>query len=785
MKRYSTYCGLCISRCGCIASVEDGRLVKVERDPLHPTGGAICIKAKTAPEFVHHAERLTMPLLRTAPKGSADPMFRPIGWDEALDLAAAKLRAVAERLGPEGVAFAITTPSGTAIADSFGWIHRLAHAFGSPNLVFATENCNWHKDFTPMLTWGAGIGMPDYARTGLVLLWGFNPSATWLAQVEPIRAAQRRGARVVAIDPRRQGLARSADLWLGLRPGTDGALALGLAHLLLESGCADEEFLAAFTDAPFLVRDDNDRLLTDADLGLGRTGAPILWDRRRAQPLLYDRSLRRASNSAAEPALFGTFRVSAGDRAIPVRPVLQRLKDQCAGYTPERVEAITGVAAASIRQLAAWLHESGPVSFFTWTGTAQHANATQTARAIHILYALTGCLDAAGGNVWFSRPPITDIAAFDLVSRETRAASLGLDERPLGPPQRGWTTTRDLFRAIESDRPYPIRALVSFGGNFALTKPRTRHAQEALAKLDFFVMTELFLTPSCREADLVLPVASCWEREGLQAGFMTGAEAEQWIQLRPAVVPPVGASRSDTTIVFQFAERLGLGAHFFGGDEEAALAHVLAPAGLSPDDLRKEPQGRRLDLPDGVGLRRRTGFATASGRVELYAERLLSVGEDALPAYVLPRISPEATPALAADYPLRLTCAKWPQFCHSQQRQSSSIRKAMPRPLVQLHPADAALRGIADGTPVRVSTPDGSFRAFAVLEPALTPQVVCAQYGWWRPEHPGSVGELSYNAAIDGEIFDPVSGSNALRSTLCNVVALGPGPEPAGGGLAK
>ncbi|MHA1559427.1 MAG: hypothetical protein ACTSWI_01995 [Alphaproteobacteria bacterium] len=95
MERISTYCALCISRCGCVATVDDGKLVKVERDVDHPTGGAICIKAKTAPEFVHHPRRLRSPMVRTNPKGSADPGFRSTSWGEALELASTKLRAIA------------------------------------------------------------------------------------------------------------------------------------------------------------------------------------------------------------------------------------------------------------------------------------------------------------------------------------------------------------------------------------------------------------------------------------------------------------------------------------------------------------------------------------------------------------------------------------------------------------------------------------------------------------------------------------------------------------------
>ncbi|HUV33156.1 MAG TPA: molybdopterin-dependent oxidoreductase, partial [Devosiaceae bacterium] len=767
MERIPTYCALCISRCGCVATVDDSRLVRVERDPDHPTGGAICIKAKTAPEFVHHRDRLTTPLVRTNPKGSGDPGFRAVGWDEALDLVADRLKSIAAVGGPEAVAFAVTTPSGTAIADSFGWIHRLVHAFGSPNLVFATENCNWHKDFTPMLTWGAGIGMPDYANTGVILLWGFNPTATWLAQVAPIRQAQRRGARLVVIDPRRQGLARSADLWLGLRPGTDGALALGLAHLLLERGGADEAFLRHHTDAPFLVRDDDGTLLTETDLsGPDGAAAPTVWDETSGAAVPCPVGID--ADAVAAAALSGVRLVARGATTVSCRTVLDKLRQRCAGYPPDRVAEITGLSVADIEQLAVWLATTGPASFFTWTGTAQHSNATQTTRALDVLYALTGGLDAPGGNVWFNRPPVRDISGFEWVGKATRSRTLGLDERPLGPPRRGWITTRDLFRTIVTGEPYPVRALVSFGGNFALTKPRTQYAEEALRGLDFFVATELFLTPSCQQADVVLPVASAWERSGLQAGFMISQQAEEWLQLRPAVVPPRGESRSDTDIVFQLATRLGFADRFFGGDPEQGLRHELSPTGVSLETLRANPRGVRVNLASGIGRVRRDGFATPSGRVELFAAALGGIGEHRLPIYHAPAMSPEGRPGLA-EFPLRLTCAKWPQFCHSQQRQQSSITRAMPHPLVQLHPQLAAARGIDNDDPVIVMTPHGRFAAHAELTTAVRLDVVCAQYGWWDPASPWEQSELSYNGAIDGAIIDAASGSNSLRSYLCEV----------------
>lgn len=680
-----TYCALCISRCGCLATVDNGSLVDVSPDPAHPTGNAICIKAKAAPELVNHPQRLRTPLLRTRPKGKGDlgdPGWRAIGWDEALALAAERLQAA----GPEGTAFAVATPSGTAIADSFGWIHRLAHVWNSPNLVFATENCNWHRDFGPVLTWGAGLGMPDYADTATILLWGSNPAATWLAHADRIRAAKRRGARLIVVDPRRSGLARGADLWLPVRPGTDTALALGLIHLLFETKGVDVEFLRRHSDA-------------------------------------------------FDPAPDGGG------------TVLERLAERAGEWPPARVAAATGVGEEQLRAAAGLLATARPVSLYTWTGTCQQQVATAATRAVNILYALTGSLGQPGGNRWFAKPRLNDIAAFDRVTAAARQRTLGFDERPLGPPAKGWITTRDLFRTIVGGKPYPIRALVAFGGNFLVSKPATRHAEAALAGLDFFVQTELFETPTARWADLLLPAASCWEREGLQAGFMVDAAAESHVQLRPAVATPPGEARSDTAIVFGLARALGLAGDFFGGEPEAGLAHVLAPSGLDVAALRAERRG--LTAPN---------LSTEAGvpRVTLWSADLARHGDGALPGWQPPAADPAR--------PFTLTCGKTVPYCHSQFRQIDSLRRRQPEPRAELAPDVAVARGIAADDAIVISTAFGELHCRAEINGGLAAGSIWAHYGWWQADE-----AISYNGAMDGECFDAVSGSNALRGIACEV----------------
>lgn len=742
------YCPLCISRCGTVSVVEDGRLTAVQADRNHPTGAAICAKGRAAPELVYAPERVLTPLRRTRPKGEADPGWQPIAWDEALRHIGDGMRRIAERDGPEAVAFAVATPSGTAVADSFPWVHRLANAFGSPNMLFATENCNWHRDFGAALTFGTGIGMPDFARTGCLVLWGANPAVTWPAMAHAALGAIGRGAQLVVVDPRRTGLGTRAGHWLGLRPGTDGPLAMALAGVLLDENLFDREFLLRWTNAALLVRSDDHSLLA-AD------GGHLVWDQRSGRAVPHS-----PHAEDIDWALEGEVTVDTPAGPLSCRPVFDLLRRACREWTPDRAAAVTGVAPEMIRETAQLLHRARPVSWYTWTGTGQHAEATQTSRALGILYALTGCWDSAGGNVLFAKPPVRDVSGRDLLSKDQSRKTLGLAERPLGPPSRGWITSHDFIRAALKGEPYPVRGLVAFGGNPLVTKPHLDDHEDALASLDLYVQADMVLTPTARFADIVLPVASPWEREGVQAGFMIGSEADRLLQLRPRVLTPLGESRSDTRIVFDLATTLGLAPHFFGGDPEAGLAEMLAPTGVTASRLRESPGGIPMPVETQFQKYRRTGFATPTGLIELYSTRLHAAAQPPLPHF--------ADPARDSRFPLALTSAKWPHFCHSQFRHLPSLRRRTPEPLVEISLLDARTRGIADGDWVEIVTERGTARARARLTETIRPGAVCAQYGWW-PD--------SLNSILDGRTFDPISGSNVLKSAWCDIRPAGSGQE--------
>ena len=805
---FSGYCTLCRSRCGSINDVVDGRLVRVSPAPDHPTGGALCAKGRAAPELVGSPLRLTHPMRRTTPRGAAHPQWEPMTWDAALDEIASRLLAARDQDGAESVAFAVTTPSGTPMVDSIDWVERFIRCFGSPNLLYAVEVCGWHKDYAHALTFGRGIGVPDLDHADVIVLWGFNPARTWLAQASRIAAARQRGAKVVVIDPKQDGSGQQADLWLPVRPGADAALALGAIRHLLETGSYDADFVRDWTNAPLLVDAETGDLLRVKDVdasaiavrtsvsatsattsttisaqpsaAAGTAANAFLMSTASGQWIAFD----PARPTPPDVALFaeGEYLSSTGQRRR-YRTVLSALRQHVADYTVERVAQLTWIAEDRIAQFNTVFMGAPRLAYHAWTGVGQHTNATQTERAIGTLYALTGACDREGGNLWTRSPPYRLVNEYEsLLPASQRAKALGLHDLPLGPPRLGWITARDLAKAVLHAQPYRVRTLVSFGSNLLVTQADAERNARMLRALDFHVHVDVFMNPTADQADIVLPANLPWEREALKLGFEISQQAVEHVQLRPRMVEPPGEARADYDIVMALATRMDMEDAFFGGDIEAGWNHQLAPLGIGVDDLRAQPEGRRFPQPfdtrkyavmspDGTVA----GFATASRRVELHSSALQDIGQPPLPMFVEPAQHPGSDPA----FPVVLTTAKSGWYVHSSHRHIASLRRKSPMPRVQIGAGLADRLGIDDGAWVLVVTRKGATRLKALIARTLHDQVAVAEFGWWQGcEALGladgaawGTSSANINAVLDDDERDPVSGSVPLRATLCRIEA--------------
>ncbi|MFC4419441.1 molybdopterin-dependent oxidoreductase [Cupriavidus pampae] len=753
----------------------------------HPTGGALCAKGRAAPELVASPLRLTRPLRRTTPRGAADPQWREISWDEALGEIAERLLVERARHGAESVAFAVTTPSGTPMVDSFEWVERFIRCYGSPNLLYAVEICGWHKDYAHALTFGRGIGVPDLDHADVVVLWGHNPARTWLAQASRVAAARQRGARVVVIDPKQDGSGQQADLWLPVRPGADAALALGAIRHLIATQSFDAAFVRDWTNAPLLVDLDTQRLLRAADLWEESEGLDELNDRGEGE-----RYVVRTQGGELRPfdpsAPFHDEDValqSAGecrDRHGHTRryaSVLHALARHVDAYTPEHVANITWVPREQIEQFNALFMHAPRLAYHAWTGVGQHTNATQTERAIATLYALTGACDREGGNLWTSPPPYRTVNDYtQLLPATQRAKALGLAELPLGPPRHGWITARDLARAVLDGEPYRVRTLVSFGTNLVVTQADAARNRRMLDALDFHVHVDMFMNPTAEHADLVLPANLPWEREALKCGFEISQAAVEHVQLRPRMVTPPGEARADYEIVMALAARMGMRDQMFGGSIEAGWDHQLAPLGITVDDLRRQPEGLRFPQPIAREKYTVAGFATPTRRVELYVEALQDIGQPPLPTFVEPAQHPGVLhPVPQTAYPTVLTTAKSGWYVHSSHRHVASLRRKAPAPQIQIGAGFAATIGVHNGDWMRVVTRLGTVRLQARIDASLHDQVAVAEFGWWQGCEPlghadtaaHGVATSNINAILSDDERDPVSGSVPLRATMCRI----------------
>jgi len=404
--KYTT-CYMCACRCGIKVHLKDGGIRYIEGNRDHPVNrGVLCAKGSAGIMQHYSPARLRKPLKRVGPRGSGE--FQEIEWEEALATAVEWLGAIRAR-DPKELAFFTGRDQSQALT---GW---WATQFGTLNYAAHGGFCSVNMAAAGLYTIGGSFwefGEPDWERTKYFLLFGVaedhdsNPIKLGLGKLKG------RGAKVVSVNPVRTGYSAIADEWVAIRPGTDGLLVLALVHELLRAGKIDADYLAAYTNAPWLVIDAEGT----ADHGLfarGADGAALVWDRKRS-------ALVSASDAEAMPALTGERRLPDGRRAVPAFELMAR-RYLDPRYAPDAVAAETGVPAATIKRLAAeiahvafgeaivldrpWTDARGrqhatmlgrPVAMHAMRGISAHSNGFHTCRALHLLQMLLGAVDTPG-----------------------------------------------------------------------------------------------------------------------------------------------------------------------------------------------------------------------------------------------------------------------------------------------------------------------------------------------------------------------------------------------------
>ncbi len=719
------HCG--IDACGVLAHVRGDRVIKVEPAQFpDPKYRRICLRGLSSLDITYHPDRLKRPLRRVGERGRGG--FEPITWEEAFDIIADRFREIADKYGWPAIGWTLGGPG--AGTTKFGAYLRLAGLTKS----------------TRVSAWGYGdAGLPCGSKTlfgthlpyallfpklmqdpDLVVVWGSNPAETQpVNMMRPIMDAKQKGARLVVIDPRFTVTAAKADAYLGLKPGTDTALGLGLMHVIFKERLSNEAFIRRHTVGPYLVRQDTGEFLRGKHVGLEPGGDYVVWD--------------RASDSARlryapdiEPAMEGSYTVGG----IEQKTALQMLMDLAEKYNPQKTAEITGVSRDLIVKLARRIGRSKTAAFVTNMGFTRTYHGDISARAMGSVAVITGHISATfrGGH----RPAVLSWKPFLNPDPERGAYSrLGILQ---------------LYDAIEHGRPYPVKALYLAFTNFLNQCAHSgRIAERLFPALEFIVTAELFMTPTARYADIVLPTTSYLEFSDL-IPF-----PYPYVQLQQKVIEPLHECRSDVDIAAGIAERLGFGEYFQGG-EDAFIDLILdsgddSMQGITRDKLRKGPMVLNL-VPD-LGQEIDIPFSTPSGKIELYSESLAEAGQ-ALPVH----LDPVETPLepKGRNYPLAFIQGHSRFRTHSMFSNVESILELCPEPEVEINPLDAAERNIAAGDMVTVFNDRARTTLKARVTPGLRPGVVNITEGWWIEQFvEGSVNHLTHDVInpVQEAVYEP------------------------------
>jgi anaerobic selenocysteine-containing dehydrogenase len=706
----------CPDSCAVLVTVDEtGRAIKVQGDPEHPvTQGFLCGKVAKYLDRVYAPERVLYPLRRKAgvakgplKRSEEHNAFERVSWDEALNAIAARLRALAEEFGPEAIL--PYSYAGTIGALGYGSMdRRFFHRLGASQLDRTI--CSEAGGEAWKLVYGKKLGTPpeDYCLAKLVLAWGANIHGNNVHLWPMIEQARRAGGRLIVIDPYRTRTAALADWHIAIRPGTDGALALGMMQVILNEGLEDRAFIDERTHG------------------------------------------------------FGG------------------LADRVKEYTPERVAEWTGMTPGEIEGLAREYATMRPAALRLNYGLQRTENGGEAVRAIAMLPALTGAWKHRGGGGGLStsgafqwgedelrRPDLAMASPLKRLARTVNMCELGeaLEEQRSKIGDRRSVATSDS----------PVKALFVYNSNPGAVAPDQNAVKRGLSRADLFtVVHELFFNDTTDYADYVLPATTFLEHTDVQ-----GAYGHYFVQLSQQAIEPPGEARPNVWLFGQLGQRMGFEEACFRDTPEEMVKQALRIGAdghsqnkgmehITLEDLKKRghvPLGFHRSPESAPFLPFTTGpLATPSGKIEFDSGVLKAQGADGLPGFKPPTESRWGEDA--KRYPLEFLSRKADNYMNSTFANLDGHRKMEARTSqrLEMHPADAAARGIGEGDAVRIWNDRGEMRLTAMMNAHLPAGVVAGKLDWGKMNEGGN----NVNALTSQRLTDIGAGAT-FYSTLVEV----------------
>lgn len=723
----------CHGGCGVFLHVNDGKLTKIEANPDHPYNqGRLCPRALALRDYVYHPDRLTRPLKRVGARG--ENRWEPISWDEAYALIETRMRDIRDRHGPESVLFIQGTGRNVG-----GWLLLLAYAYGSPNWLQGglTGNSCFHPRLVCMAMTQGDYTVPDcsqflpgrydnpeYRFPETVMIWGQNPAntcndgfmAAWIID------CMKHGSNAIVVDPVYTWVASKAKIWLQLRPGTDGALALGLLNVIINEELYDKDFVEKWTFG-------FDKLAERVQDYPPDRVAEITW-------VPKDKIIEAAR-------LFATSKPASVQWGVPV------------DMAPEGAQVANSL-----------------IHLWSITGNVDIPGGMAISRM---------AFDVPPYPM--SQEAIREYYG-EVMPAEQWDKRLGIDEFPVVRFFH-WRAQADIvLNALITDKPYPLKGAWIAGNNMLASAANPRKYFEALNRLEFIVVVDTFLNPTAVGlADIVLPAATMAEREGVRTWWTPLSAMNRAVTVGECRADEEIcfdlAKRFNDKLRWNSLHELFddfLRPSGMTYEELRQKGWVVPPEGHPTRPYRRHEKG--LLRKDG-----KPGFRTPTGKIELYSTHFEQFGYDPLPSYQEPHMSPYSTPELAKEYPLILSTGRRSVlYFHAEHRNIDALRELEPDPVIEIHPETAKDLGIADGDWVWVENAHGRCKRKATYLPLIHPRVVQAAHGWWlpeiKPEDMFGLWDVNINQLIpDGTSAKCGFGGGQYKSLLCKVYRAESGVE--------
>ena len=662
----------------------NGELVRVEGDENHPiTNGRLCVRCLTIRDYVYNPDRVLYPMKR-AREDRGKNKWERITWDEAYDTIAEKVKYFKDKYGAES----ILVMGGTG-REGGPMLPAYAHAcLGTPNACYTQSGYSCYIPRVAGTTYVMGATYPEMDYAGglpgryddpmfklpeLIVFWGKEPLPSNGDGLFGHAAIDmmRRGSKLMSIDPRVNWVATRADWHLRLRPGTDTALGMAMLNVIIEEDLYDHDFVDK-------------------------------W-------------------------------------CYGFEQLAERVKEMPA----EKAAEICDLDANQIREAARVYAAAKPAQIAWGLAIDQKSNGVQAGHCIMALEAITGNIDVPGGQLIGDVNDGLELGfGWNNLGPELQSKILGIKEYPAYVGLVLNAQCDMVLDALEAgDDANALAAFedTNFLAGTCAAQPKRWH--DAMVKnLEWCFGIDVWMTPTIQATcEIFLPLSSTVEHDTVvythygASPIMAGA-------VNKSIT--VGDCKGDCEIFYE----LGLRCMPINFEKYKDYYDFLADYRLaykkSFEELREEVVHQKTEMcgyykyesgrlrPDGM-----PGFNTPTGRVELYSTMFRQFGEDPLPYYEEPQLSPVSTPEKMEEYPFVLTTgARTYCYFHSEGKQIPYLREMNPDPLIEINPEDALKHGIADGQWVEVASPFGKCVLKAKVSQIVKPGVVHAQHGFWFPE---------------------------------------------------